>query len=394
MKKVALYDPYLDTLGGGEKHLLSILKALEDEGFEINIFWNKNLQNQIENRFRLQYINKLKFLPDFFTPTSHFEEAKRPRNLAKGRLTSPKRFYAPFGRWISHFVRNDNVLKILKNFDIFFYVTDGSYFFSSAKKNFVFCMVPNINLYQRSLFNKLKTANFRFISNSYYTQSWLKKWGIESEVIYPYLNHDFIDIDLKDLIKENIILSVGRFYNQLHSKKQSILIDLFNKLKQVNHKFKNFRLIIAGGLKQEDKAYFYKLKSTIESNSGVILKTNVTYTELLNLYRKSLIYVHMTGFGVDENKNPEQVEHLGIAPLEAMASGCLTFCYNAGGLKEIVSDGSTGFLFNSQEELMAKLSSILSNTTLQTQIKRRAKQFVLDNFSYKVFKKRVKEIIL
>ena len=255
-------------------------------------------------------------------------------------------------------------------------------------------MVPNINLYQRSLFNKLKTANFRFISNSYYTQSWLKKWGIESEVIYPYLNHDFIDIDLKDLIKENIILSVGRFYNQLHSKKQSILIDLFNKLKQVNHKFKNFRLIIAGGLKQEDKAYFYKLKSTIESNSGVILKTNVTYTELLNLYRKSLIYVHMTGFGVDENKNPEQVEHLGIAPLEAMASGCLTFCYNAGGLKEIVSNGSTGFLFNSQEELMAKLSSILSNTTLQTQIKRRAKQFVLDNFSYKVFKKRVKEIIL
>ena len=189
-------------------------------------------------------------------------------------------------------------------------------------------------------------------------------------------------------------MSVGRFYNQLHSKKQSILIDLFNKLKQVNHKFKNFRLIIAGGLKQEDKAYFYKLKSTIESNSGVILKTNVTYTELLNLYRKSLIYVHMTGFGVDENKNPEQVEHLGIAPLEAMASGCLTFCYNAGGLKEIVSDGSTGFLFNSQEELMAKLSSILSNTTLQTQIKRRAKQFVLDNFSYKVFKKRVKEIIL
>src|SRR3989338_5305580 len=362
MKKAALYDHFLDTLGGGEKHILSILKVLEDEGFELNIFWDNNLQTQIENRFDLQYKKKLIFLPNIFKNASIFRPLK--------------------------------TLLALRTFDYFFYVTDGSYFFSSAKKNFVFCMVPNINLYQRSLFNKLKTANFRFISNSYYTQSWLKKWGIESEVIYPYLNHDFIDIDLKDLIKENIILSVGRFYNQLHSKKQSILIDLFNKLKQVNHKFKNFRLIIAGGLKQEDKAYFYKLKSTIESNSGVILKTNVTYTELLNLYRKSLIYVHMTGFGVDENKNPEQVEHLGIAPLEAMASGCLTFCYNAGGLKEIVSDGSTGFLFNSQEELMAKLSSILSNTTLQTQIKRRAKQFVLDNFSYKVFKKRVKEIIL
>ena len=35
MKRAALYDPYLDILGGGEKHILSILKVLEDEGYEI-----------------------------------------------------------------------------------------------------------------------------------------------------------------------------------------------------------------------------------------------------------------------------------------------------------------------------------------------------------------------
>src|SRR3989344_9204611 len=336
--KAALYDPYLDTLGGGEKHILSILKVLEDEGYHINVFWDKNLQPQIENRFRLQFVNQIKFLPNIFRNSS------------------------------SHLQK----LMILKEFDMFFYVTDGSYFFSSAKKNFVFCMVPGKNLYHMSLLNKLKTFNYGFIVNSFFTKNWLKKWGIESTVIYPYLNKDFIDLKINSLKKEDIILSTGRFYSHLHSRKQSILINLFNKLKHLNLLFKNFKLIIAGGLKEEDKSYFSKLESEVKKNPTVTLISNVRYNELLNLYRKSLIYIHVTGFGVDENKNPEQVEHLGIAPLEAMASGCLTFCYNAGGLKEIVSDGSTGFLFNSQEELMAKLSSILSNTTLQSQIRNRS----------------------
>ena len=123
-------------------------------------------------------------------------------------------------------------------------------------------------------------------------------------------------------------------------------------------------------------------------------KTNLPYPELLKLYKKSLIYIHMTGYGVDENKNPEKVEHLGIASLEAMASGCLTFCFNAGGPKEVIKDNKSGFLFNSQNELIKKLNSVLPNTNLQNQIKIRAKQFVLNNFSYEKFRNRVKDVIL
>ena len=358
-KQAALYDPYLDTLGGGEKHILSILKVLEDEGYQINVFWDKNLQPQIENRFRLQFVNQIKFLPNIFAKQNSI-----------GKLVT------------------------LKGFDIFFYVTDGSYFFSSAKKNFAFCMIPDKNLYKRSLINKLKTLNYRFITNSLFTQNWLNRWGVKSDVIYPYINKDFIDLKVNELKKENIILSIGRFYSHLHSKKQSILINMFNKLKQSNPMFKNFKLIMAGGLKEEDKRYFSKLQLTVKNSPDTLLKTNLPYDKLLELYKKSLIYVHMTGFGVDENKNPEQVEHLGIAPLEAMVSGCLTFCYSAGGPKEIIKDGENGFLFKTQEELSNKLSPVLLNPALQARIKNRAKQFVQDNFSYETFKKKIKEVIL
>ena len=367
--KATLYDPYLDTLGGGEKHILSILKVLEDEGYEINIFWKQSLQSQIENRFRLQFVNRLKFLPNIFNPLFNPEGSRNPQGFIK-------KFIA------------------LKDFDIFFYVTDGSYFFSSAKKNFVFCMVPDKKLYKLNLFNQLKTFNYRYIANSYFSQSWLRRWGIKSEVIYPLLNKEFIDLKVEGLQKENVILSIGRFYSHLHSKKQSVLINLFKKLKQLNPMFKDFKLIIAGGLKEEDKPYFNKLQSMIKNHPDITLKTNLSYDQLLEFYRKSLIYIHLTGYDVDEDKHPGQVEHLGIAPLEAMASGCLTYSYNAGGPKEIITDGKNGFLFNTQEELVKKMSSIVSNPTLQTQVKKRAKQFVQDNFSYEIFKKRVKEVLL
>ena len=366
--KATLYDPYLDTLGGGEKHILSILKVLEDEGYEINIFWKQSLQSQIENRFRLQFVNRLKFLPNIFNPLFNPEGSRNPQGFIK-------KFIA------------------LKDFDIFFYVTDGSYFFSSAKKNFVFCMVPDKKLYKLNLFNQLKTFNYRYIANSSFSQSWLRRWGIKSEVLYPFLNKEFIDLKVEGLKKENVILSIGRFYSHLHSKKQSVLINLFKKLKQANPMFKDFKLIIAGGLKEEDKHYFNKLQSMIKNHPDIMLKTNLSYDQLLEFYRKSLIYIHLTGYDVDQDKNPEQVEHLGIAPLEAMTSGCLTFAYNAGGPKEIIKNGKNGFLFNNQEELIKKILFLLLNPTLQTKIKREAKKFVQANFNYQVFKKRVLNVI-
>ncbi len=359
-KNIALYDPYLNTLGGGEKHILSILRVLKDEDYEITIFWDKKLQQEINQRFSLFHNIIMEWLPNIFKPANSLL----------------------------------NKLRILINFDMFFYITDGSYFFSTAKKNFVFCMVPKKELYKMTVLNRIKTLNYNFIANSRFTQSWLKKWGIKSSVIYPYINQDIIDLKVGELKKDKIILSVGRFYSHLHSKKQSEIINLFKQLRQNNTLFKEFKLILAGGLKNEDKTYFEKLRSQIKNDSNIILKTNISYEKLIDLYKKSLFYLHLTGFKVDENKNPEFVEHLGIAPLEAMSSGCITFAYNAGGPKEIIKDGFTGFLFNNKSELFGKMDAILKNTDRQEKMKIEAKKFVVKNFSYGVFKQRVKQIIL
>jgi glycosyltransferase involved in cell wall biosynthesis len=356
-KKAALYDPYLDTLGGGERHILSIMKILEEEGYEITIFWDEDFTDKVKSSLNLEFKN-LSFKPNIFKTSSAFQKYKE-----------------------------------LSNFDIFFYVTDGSYFFSGAKKNFIFSMVPNPALYKMSFMNKLKTRNQKFISNSQYTKNLLEKYGIQSDYIYPYLENTFLNIDVASLKKEKIILSVGRFFKHLHSKRQDAAIKFFQKLKKENELLKDFKLILAGGLLKQDEEYFRELEQLRNDDEDIILKPNIPFIQLLQLYEKSLIYLHCAGYEVDENKNPDLVEHLGITPLEAMCAGCIDICYRAGGLKEIIKDGENGFLFSNYEELNKKMSEVLTMKDSDT-IQKNAKKYIKETFSYPVFKTRVKEVVL
>jgi len=357
-KKIALYNPYLDTLGGGEKHILSIIKVFENFGYTPYIFWDKNLKKEIKNRLGLNF-KKLLFLSNIFKKKSSFSLLKK--------------FF------------------ILKQFDYFFYVTDGSYFLSPAKKNFVFAMNPDKNLYKLKLINRLKLLNYHFISNSFFTHQWLKKWEINSFIITPYIDEKLFKLNSQK--KEKIILSVGRFFSHLHSKRQDIIIKTFKKMKQKNYLFNNFKLILAGGLKEEDKIYFNYLKKIADNDQSIIFKPNISQKELYNLYQKANFFWHFAGYGINENQFPQKVEHLGITPLEAMAAGCLTFCYNAGGPKILINDGKTGFLFNNQDQIIKKMVNIIIDTKNQEIIKKNAYDFILKNFSYKVFKKRVKKLM-
>jgi len=356
--KVGLYDPYLDTLGGGEKHILSILEVFAEQGYEINIFWDKDLTKEIKDRFSLHYINIMKFL------ASPFKKDSSPLQTLR-------------------------TLRTLKTYDYFFYVTDGSYFFSSAKKNFIYAMVPDKKLYSLNLINRLKLINYQFITHSLFTQKWLKKFGIESKVITPYLDDQLINQNVDFSKKEKIILSVGRFFSHLHSKRQDLIIQAFKKLKVKSKKFSDYKLVLAGGLKKEDQLYFNELKELANNDPSIIFKPNVKLYELYKLYGLSTFFWHFTGFGINEEKNPELVEHFGITPLEAMASGCITFAYSSGGPKELIKDSKNGFLFSDVNELIDKMVKVNSNEVLKEKVINNGKQFVKDNFSYGVFRNKV-----
>lgn len=359
-KRAALYNPYLDTLGGGEKYILSILKVLEEEDYALDIFWDTNLQNEFKVKFNLSFDYLLNFLPNIFD--DNFGFVKKMLQLNK--------------------------------YDYFFYVTDGGYFFSTAKKNFVYAMVPQAPLYQQTTVNKLKILNYKFITHSKFIQKFLNGLGIEAILLYPYLDQEFTRAEPETFRKEKIVLSVGRFFEHLHSKNQDKIINSFEKLKKSDKTFKDYKLILAGGLKDEDAPYYDRLVKMANDDKSIIFKPNIPFHELFDLYKKSSFYWHFTGLGIDEKKHPEEVEHLGITPLEAMAMGCITFCVNSGGPKENIQDSKTGFLFGDESELFKKMKEVADKSSIQQKIKRSAKEYVLDRFTFTKFRKNVKELII
>lgn len=359
-KTVALYSPYLDTLGGGEKHVLAILEVLcREQNYKPVIFWHEDVTQQIENKLAISFPVK----PVYKTP--------------------------PFVGKRSIFAK----LNALKQIDIFLYVTDGSYFFSSAKRNYVFCMVPQKNLYSRNLFNTIKTLNYSYISNSLFTHHWLKKWGIQNTVLYPYISKEFIRMAQKPQTKEKIILNVGRFFPSLHSKRQDLVIQAFQKL--VSQKqFSGYKLILAGSVLPTDQAYVDKLREMAASLRAIEIVINPDYKTLLNYYQRAEYYWHFAGYGIDSDLTPELVEHLGITPVEAMAAGCLTFCYNAGGPRELIHQEQNGLLFNSTNELLKQMEKLHNNIELKKQIVSQSQDFARTNFSYDRFKQNVRDIFI
>jgi glycosyltransferase involved in cell wall biosynthesis len=217
----------------------------------------------------------------------------------------------------------------------------------------------------------------------------LKSWGIESKVLYPYLDEGFLSRPY--LKKKDIILTVGRFFTHLHAKKHDRIIKLFKKNKE---KFPGFKLILAGGLKKENENYLNSLKKLAGRDPDINFQTNLSYNQLLNLYKKSRIYWHFAGFGIDEKKNPHLVEHFGITPLEAQAAGCIPLVYAAGGPKEMIKNGVNGFLFRQEKDLISLTSRVIQDENLQEKIKKNAKDFITRNFNYSAFSKKVKEVIL
>ena len=54
--KALIVDPYFDTLGGGERYALSFARTLKEQGYDVEIAWNKKEDLQkAETRFGLKF---------------------------------------------------------------------------------------------------------------------------------------------------------------------------------------------------------------------------------------------------------------------------------------------------------------------------------------------------
>lgn len=296
--KALIVTPYFNHLGGGERYMLQAASIIESLGYQLFFAWDDAAQ-----------ITKLTKMLDIKLNDPQLD----PQILPLYSSHNPLAMYMA-----------------TRTYDLVLYLSDGSIPLLGGKKNILHLQVPFHNVGGRKLTTQFKLRNIKeVIVNSNFTKSVIdKEFDLKSLVVYPPIT------PISAVEKKNIILSVGRFEPSINIKKQDILINAF---KELSPQLPGWRLALAGS--SADEAWLNKLQ-TMASGFPIDFYSNLEYSKLTSLYAHAKVYWHGAGFGVDQETNPELVEHLGITTAEAITAGCIPLVVAKGGQVEVVPDSN------------------------------------------------------
>lgn len=324
--KICLYSPYFPThFGGGEKYLLDVAQVLATK-HKVSIAISTPGQVIDESNIKQAY-------EKFFNC-----------DLSKIALIA-----TPLGSTGQVWQK----LPWTSKFDVMYYVTDGSLFFSVARKNILHIQIPFTNS-MNSVTNRAKLANWHVKnSNSAFTRQVVEQaWKTRiDEIHYPMIevNHKF-DVATLQKHKQKIILNVGRFFRQLHSKRQDVLVRIFRELRDKHPTaLKGWKLVLVGGV--EDKEYADEVHA-LAKDLPVEFHHELSRKDLEKMYLAAPIYWHAAGFDIDQTKHPEKVEHFGITTVEAMAYAAVPVVIGKGGQPEILGPELHQYLWQSAAECL------------------------------------------
>lgn len=350
MKKALIFDPYLDTLGGGERYSLTFAAQLISFGYRVEVAWkDSDTLKKAEERFGLD-LSGLKLNKNAF-------------NIFTQKTSFFKKLFFTL------------------RYGLIFWVSDGSLPFLFSRNNLVHFQVPFKTLGGGSFTNAIKSLFVnKFVYNSRFTANVHEKHlpKNKSFILYPPIDTD----SFSPGTKENIILSVARFDSPSHSKRQDVLIKAFRVLNKTNP---DYELFLAGG--SNGTSDTIALLKEQAGSLPIKFLVNPDFDKLKSLYAKSKFFWHAAGFGIDEDTDPEKVEHFGMTTVEAMSAGCVPVVIAKGGQKEIITK-DTGVLCNTPEEMAKETIAIIGSpkklAMLTENLEERSKNFSTSQFSKKI----------
>jgi len=342
--KAGFFNPYLDTLGGGERYTLTLAEHLVRQGWQVDVFgYGSQIKRDLITKFNLK-LDRVNFVPG-----------------------------------VSSLLKR---LKMTRQYDLFFWVSDGSIPFLFSKNNLLHLQVPFHDVNGRSNLNRIKLKRMNhLVCNSKFTKRFIdQEYGVNSRVIYP-------PIDIESFSpgkKKNLILSVGRFSQLMQAKRQDILVSSFKKL--CDQGLKDWQLVLAGATGVGGKDYFNQLKRQAKGYP-IELLADIDFKSLKKLYAEAKIFWSASGYGINEDKEPEKVEHFGIAIVEAMAAGAVSVAVGKGGAREIIKSGRNGFLWENEKELIKMTEDLIASpaslSSLSKAVIKSSQEFSKKRFSQK-----------
>ena len=351
MAKFLVVHPYLDVYGGGERVCHSVIKTLVAHCQNVEL-----LTFDFEaDRYR-EIVGE------------EFPKSVVVRSLGKRIEVEP-----PF----TIYKRRRQFIKLLKKhrgsleYDYLFSTQSSApfepVFLNKAKKNIAYVHFPEIHFdYDRArmrrkvylwLFKKWVEQGIRKLDvvfcNSNYTREMIerywKPYGVKDPiVIYPPVNLDNFWCDKPLSERRKRVIYVARF---IPMKRHEIM-------KKLAADLPSYEFVSVGGLIEGEKGWFNKFSENLTKNYS--LKTNLPGPDLVEMLQDSRIYAHLM-----------EGEHFGIAPIEGLASGCITLVHNSGGMKEFIPEE---FRWEKYEDLKEKILRFMESAQQSADWERKRKE--------------------
>lgn len=351
--KVAIFHDHIDSIGGGEKVVLTMARMLNADvittdvdkevvknmGFEdVNII---SLGKLIKIPPLKQISASLKFALADFSKEYDFFILSTGWSIFAVKKHKPNIYYCHS--------------PIRAFFDLYKVFLKRQHF---VKRQFFKVWV----FFHKRLIKKYVSHVDRVFCNSLNTQIRVKKYyNRDATVLYPS-----VDCSKYKYSKNgDFWLSVNRIYPE---KRIELQIEAFRRLPDE-------KLVIVGGYSKGDHAEKYAQRLFKDLPKNVKFLGEVSEEQLIRLYSGCKGFI---ATALDED--------FGITPLEAMATGKPVLAVNEGGYKETVVNNVTGKLVNANvNEIIRTIKEISKNPKIyRKNCEKRARKFNLKVFNKKI----------
>jgi len=339
LAKFLVVHPYLDVYGGGERVCHNVIKSLVAHGQNVEL-----LTFDFEAKRYREIVGE-----DF------------PKSVAIHSLGKRIEVEPPF----TIYKRRRHFVKLLKehknrlDYDYLFSTQSSApfepVFLTKAKKNIAYVHFPEIHfdyararlrrraylwLFKRWVEQGIGKLDMVFCNSNYTREAierYWKPYGVKDPiVVYPPVNLDSFWSDKPISERRKRIIYVARF----------IPVKRHEIMKKLAADLPSYEFVSVGGLIEGEKAWFTKFSENLPQN--YTLKTNLPGPDLVNLLHDSRVYAHLM-----------EGEHFGIAPIEGLASGCITLVHNSGGMKEFIPEE---FRWQNYDDLKEKIVKSMEST--------------------------------
>jgi glycosyltransferase involved in cell wall biosynthesis len=210
------------------------------------------------------------------------------------------------------------------------------------------------------------------ICQSEYVATYVRRyWEREPAIVYPPIDVPVAEPDSG--AKADIVLSVGRFFSQGHTKRHDVMVEAFKRM--CDDGLSGWELHLVGSVHREaHNAGYYERIAAMADGYPIHLHGDAPYAVLQDLYRRAAIYWHAAGYGVNAGVDPANLEHFGMTTAEAMACGAVPVVIRAGGQPEVVEQEVSGFHWSDLDELRERTLQLICQPALRERMGRAARE--------------------